>query len=617
MPEKEAMMKRKHFLPFVCILAVLLAACGTESLAGDDTEPATVTTAPITEAAAPLCLFSGSTSDYQIVRPEVCSETVVSSASAIWRRFEETFGARVSITTDWVKTEADIPTDTPEILIGDTNRAETAAVRAELANGTYRIKALDGRIVICADSEWMLEQAIDAFFAAIEIDAAGQGTVPADLDIVGDLSQYTRPGWFLDGLPAYDDGRLSDEPFLESLHFVQNQAKSKMICIANTRREEFDRYLEKVTANGFTTACVTDRNGITAYRIEGADCAAYAYYTEATDEVRIILEQGDNTPLSAFNYTYEKKPGDTTTIYQFGLMMDEDGVDFRYNNNTRLNCGHMYFMKLADNSIVVIDGGGIQQMSDETADELLRLFRAVTGVPEEQKITISCWFISHRHPDHYNGFTRFLIKYHDQVDIERVLYNIQESNNDIDHIRGRLNAYYKDILYHKPHTGETITLADVDFDVLYTLEDQVDARTGKMASSDFNDTSTVLQIKFDGAKFLLLGDASGGAEKVLVKYYAADVLKSDILQVAHHGWNNLRSLYNAVQPVIALYPQSSGGAARGLGGAAAKVLERVETVSQEIYFAGDETVGVGIVDGKPTVTYRHAIVGRDYDGWGW
>lgn len=610
---------KKSILTLLCLgCAAAAAMTGCQSDAG---QANTDTTAPVTTAATvaaePLCIFSGTSSAYQIVRPEECTDVVTAAATTGWRAFEDTFKTRINISTDWVKRGAEIPAMAAEILVGPTNRPESAAVAAELTDGTYRIKTIEDRIVICASSEWMLEKAMEEFLAAITVDDAGRGTIPADLDIVGDLSDYARPGWHLDGLPAYDGGRLADAVFVENLNFKSTTANTRMMCVANTKRAEFEAYLTKAEAKGFTVTPVTDQNGIFAVRFTDGQRSAYAYFTEAANEARIILERGDNTPLADYNYTYEKKAGDTTTMFQFGLMMDKYGVDIKYNENTRLNCGHMYFMKLADNSIVVIDGGGIQQMSDSTAVELLRLFHEVTGVPEGQKIRISCWFISHRHGDHYNGFTRFLTKYYDQIEIERVLYNIQDTNGDIDRIRGMLNGFYKDILYHKPHTGETIQLADVEFETIYTLEDQVSARTGAIASTDFNDTSTVLRIAFDGAVMLLLGDASGGAEKILVKNYAKEYLKSDILQVAHHGWNNLSSLYNAVKPIISLYPQSSGGAERGLNGNAAKVLDRVKQVSKELYFAGDETVGVTIVNGKPTVTYRHPVIGTEYTGWSW
>ena len=597
-----------------CLLAALLG-CQADPASTDSTAPTAATAAPV-ETAEPLCIFNGAIGNYKLIRAEESTDLITEATTRAWRTFEEEYKTTVTISTDWVKRGTEIPTDTLEILVGPTNRPESAAVAAEVADGTYRVKAVGSRIVICAASEWMLEPAVDAFLDAITVDAAGRGTVPTDLDLVGDLTDYARPGWLLDGIPAYDEGRLADKVFVENLNFKTITANSRMMGIANTKRAEFEAYLEKVKSKGFTVTPVTDQNGIFAVRFTNGQLSAYAYFTEAANEVRIILERGDNTALADFNYTYDKKPSDTTTIYQFGLMMDKNGLDIKY-NNTRLNCGHMYFMKLADNSIVVIDGGGIQQMSDSTAVELLRLFREVTGTPEGEKVKISCWFISHRHPDHYNGFTRFLTKYAKQLEIERVLYNIQDTNGDIDRIRGLLNGYYKDILYHKPHTGETIRLADVEFETIYTLEDQVNTRTGAIESTDFNDTSTVLRITFDGAVMLLLGDASGGAEKILVKNYDKTFLKSDILQVAHHGWNNLSSLYNAVKPTISLYPQSSGGAEQGLSGNAAKVLDRVKQVSEELYFAGDETVGVTIVNGKPTVTYRHAVVGEEYTCWSW
>lgn len=610
-----------HYRAAVWLCLGILLAGGITACQSENTPAAQTTGIPETTEApqtvADICLFDGPSSKYQIVRAETASEEAVSASTFGWRSFQNTYKTTINIGTDWVRKEADIPADTLEILVGETNRAETAAVKAETADGSYRVAVVGQRVVVYASHDWMLEQAMQALLDAVEVDAAGRGYIPGDLNLTCDLSAFARPGWELSGLPSYDGGRLADETFVESLGCKKSNVKSQVICVANTKRQDFDEYLQKTAANGFTNTCVTDANGITAYRIENTELSAYAYYAEAAGEVRIALEKSDTVQLDAFNYTYDKQTGDTTTLYQFGLMMDADGIDFQYNGNTRLNCGHMYFMKLADNSLFIIDGGGIQQMSDATATELLRLFREITGVPEGQKMTISCWFISHRHPDHYNGFTRFLTKYHDQFEMERVLYNIQETNSDLNRIRGLLSSYYKDIIYHKPRTGETITLADISMDVIYTLEDQLSARTGQINSTDFNDTSTVLKITFDGTNFMLLGDASGGAEKVLVKNYKSTYLQADILQVAHHGWNNLGSLYDAVNPIISLYPQSSGGAERGLSGNASAVLSRVRKVSEELYFAGDETVGVSIVGGKPTVTYRHAVVGTNYSGWSW
>lgn len=611
------MSRIRAFTYILCLVLLLLVmiSCDGEKPKTTTTEVAQVETTVATTEVEPICIAGGE-SAYLIVRAEVPSDTVKDVCIAFRHDFVEAFGQQIMIGTDWVRRGEEPPAMADEILVGPTNRQESIELAQTLAEGTYRIKVFDRRIVVCAASDWMLEYAIEEFLAQATQDTEGRWVIPSDLDVTGDLSDYARPGWALEGLPAYDGGDLSAGSLREPLHFHVLSARSRVQCVRRTTRAEFDAYLEKVKTRDFTVMPVTDQNGIYAVRLERDDLRAYAYLTEKRGEVRIVTNLGDDTPLEQFNYTYDKKPGDTTVLYQFGLVMDKDGIDFAYNGNKRLNCGHMYFMKLADNSIVVIDGGGIQQMSDQTANELLRLFREVTGTPAGQKVRIAGWFISHHHPDHYNGFVRFLNIHHDQVELERIFYNFTQSSSDMDRIRNLLGRYYSGILYHKPHTGETIQLADVSFDVVYTLEDQINAATGAIESSDFNDTSTVLRINFDGISHLQLGDAAGNAERVMLYMYEKEMLQCDILQVAHHGWNDLSSLYGAISPAIALYPQSSGGALKGLNGNAAKVLARVRSCAGALYFAGDETVGVSVVDGVPTVTYRAPIVGIDYNGWG-
>ncbi len=599
------------------ILLASLAGCGGE--AGETTTadaPTTSETSATTVAEAPpLCLVGGE-NQYVIVRAEEASDTVQSICTELWKTTKERFGKYIMIESDWLRQGDQPPEMANEILIGATNRTESGELAKNLADGTYRIKVVDRRVVICASADWMLENAVQELLTHVTQDAQGRFVIPGDLDVTGSLASYTRPGWKLDGLPAYDGGDLAAGTMQVPLHFKTVAAKSRVIAIRRTNRTEFEAYLDKVKAEGFAVTPVTDKDGVYAVRLQKEKTSAYAYLSENRQEVRVVSETGDDTPLSQFNYTYEKKPEDVTTVYQVGLVMDEKGIDIAYNGGTSLNCGHMYFIKLADNSIVVIDGGGIQQMSDKAAAELLRLFCEVTGTPQGQKVRVAGWFLSHRHPDHYNGFVRFLNMYHDRVDVERIFYNISAANGDMDRIRNLLSTHYSEIMYHKTHTGETIQLADVSFDVLHTLEDEVSSATGAIESSDFNDTSTVLRIRYDGVRVLLLGDAASAATNTLVRTYGKEALQCEILQVAHHGWNDLAQLYDIISPTIALYPQSSGGAQYGLNGNAAPVLARVKKIADQLYFAGDETVGVSVVNGVPTVTYRADVVGDPYTGWG-
>ena len=93
---------------------------------------------------------------------------------------------------------------------------------------------------------------------------------------------------------------------------------------------------------------------------------------------------------------------------------------------------------------------------------------------------------------------------------------------------------------------------------LYTHEDCVGLNSGASQISDFNDSSTVMKFSTDGMDMLILGDAHSKVQEYLVKAYTAETLGCDIIQVAHHAFNDLSSLYNVVKARIAFFPQSYG-----------------------------------------------------------
>lgn len=602
---------------FAALLAAGLLLCGCQDTAQpSDTAEETGAEAAVQEVGE-IVLFENGEGLYQLVRPDECSKDVTDTATLGWRAIKDAYGCELKIITDWVKRGAEIPTGTPEILIGATNRPESAQVAAELNSSSYRIKCVGNRIVIAAAKDWMLQPAMEALTAQLTVDENGRGTIPANLDLSYDFSEGTRPGWFLTELPSYDDGVLSDAFARETLGFDKKNAASKVMCVSKTTAEEFDAYIQKVRDAGYTVVQRADWDVLSAYQCDKDDISFYAYYAAGAKEARIVQEKSDTVSLEVFNYTYEAKPGETNDVYLFGVMMDPDGIDYAYNGNTRLNCGQMLFIKLSDNSLVVIDGGGVQQMSDSAAEEFLRLAREATGVPEGETIRIACWFITHRHGDHFQGFNRFITKYHDQFAMERILYNIRETDENFTRVTTTVSRYYPDILYHKPHTGETVELANITMDVMYTQEDLMHPTTMEYKSSDFNDSCTILKVNFDGRTFMILGDVYSSAESTMLQYYPREMLKSDVVQVSHHGWNYMPSLYAAIDAKIALYPQSSGGAERGLSGGAERVVLDIRKNCDELYFAGDETVGVRVIDGDVEVFCRYPVVGSNYTGWKW
>ena len=87
----------------------------------------------------------------------------------------------------------------------------------------------------------------------------------------------------------------------------------------------------------------------------------------------------------------------------------------------------------------------------------------------------------------------------------------------------------------------------VYFDVLYPF-----LSFNRQTFSDYNGTSVVMKVVYQGGQFLLTGDISETIENKLIREEVD--LQSDILKVAHHGSQSStgRSFLNAVRPQMAV-----------------------------------------------------------------
>ena len=272
--------------------------------------------------------------------------------------------------------------------------------------------------------------------------------------------------------------------------------------------------------------------------------------------------------------------------------------------------------------LIVIDGG-----NSNDAEGFLSLLEELSG---GKKPVVDLWFITHPHGDHITGFLRFMNGFHEQYELERVTFNMESGTFGC----SALKRWYPNIIYHKLHTGEHFQLADMQIDVLFTLEDLV--RVGSMTCEywreglepekipqrrDENNTSAVIRLTIDGCTALITGDTARQSNLVMMRNYEPNdyaALKADILQIPHHAWNNLPDLYRAARPQFSVFNQSMGAAQRGIRGQAMNTYRAVEEATvggaDHMYFAGDETVGFEVKDGQFAVVFRDIAVGYAWDG---
>lgn len=187
-------MKKFRYLTLIAAACLLFSSCSGETEAPADT------TIPVeTEPAAePYAVLANGASDYVIIRPDIMDDRALSALLEFRKSIKEKYSVELPVKTDWTKENKDNNTVTSdesvlEILIGDTNRAETRALAEEypdLKSG-YVIKAVNGKIVIWGTDTASLTSALNQFAAEMLGDSSI--TVPGDYLRVWDLTGEGMP----------------------------------------------------------------------------------------------------------------------------------------------------------------------------------------------------------------------------------------------------------------------------------------------------------------------------------------------------------------------------------------------------------------------------------------
>lgn len=370
-------------------------------------------------------------------------------------------------------------------------------------------------------------------------------------------------------MPAYDGGVICETVYDTGSGLLSDsegatESNGKMQLVSATKVAEYETYCEKLTENGFEKVYENELYGVScdAFRKDGK--FYYAYYSKELSEARIIE---DTCTRNFEDFGYTASEGESVTVYQFDHRYAQS-----YKEDEVLSTnGMMYIIRLADNSLVVIDGGSIRQSSDENIEKCFALMRKITGTPEGEKVRIALWYGTHGHSDHVTFFYKLLGFYHSEIDLERVMFNYPSLSNiehdaRIDMYRDRLAKLYPSVKYLAPHTGMSFNIANLRFDVLYTHEDAVSALTGKTPIKNANDGSTVCRLTAAGKSFLVFGDLNVLGERKMTAMHGKEVFKTDLLQAPHHLYNSDAVIYANSKAEYVLCSMSLGRAKTGLLG---------------------------------------------------
>lgn len=206
-----------------------------------------------------------------------------------------------------------------------------------------------------------------------------------------------------------------------------------------------------------------------------------------------------------------------------------------------------YVIRTGSGRLVVIDGG-----TAGDADHLLAMLRRISGEPQP---TVEAWLLTHPHSDHIDALVEILRHRDGAVVVNRILHHFPTIEFLAAHepeAVPTLAAYLdlpaevrarEEIL----RRGQVVVIDDVTLKILYTTNPEHTVNA-------CNNASTVFALTAAGTRVMFLADLGEEAGAELLATHGP-ALRSDIVQMAHHGQRGVRAeVYRAIGARLCLWP---------------------------------------------------------------
>ena len=484
-------------------------------------------------------------------------------------------------------------------------------VDPSLAANEYKVTVDEGSVNISASDEDTLYYGLNYFLEYGTTVTDTMVTVAKDYSLGGKLENYSSDKWQMpvpavehsNIAPAYDIGCG-----LENDKNADTITDSYLHLVSNITPDKCNEYAKKLESFGFknTYSANTDGNVLTCYRLGAA--YVYVHTCPRQKNMRVIWDKSSTCEVTDVDYTAEGNG--TTTFYQYSLDYTNSELNF---TGTGINCGMLYIIKLSDNSLIFVDSGHNRQSGDASLKGLYDFLYEITGINKRDPLTIRFWYYTHPDGDHNELTMKFYdyIKNHGLkkpvVESLGFAYPSERANEKLGKTDGSyqmlelMKSNYPNINYLKLHTGMVFNIGEVKFEVISTIENFVGANGKIPEGYATNDVCTVARFSFDGMSVLMQGDQGAGTQKenYLTSLYSSEFIKSDVIQMAHHGFNQTNVMFKLCKPKYALLSNSranlNSNVRKGF-------LSNTGLTDNEILPAGDYTHALKMTNGNIEVT---------------
>ncbi len=468
-------------------------------------------------------------------------------------------GIKLGLSTDWFKPGTDI-SQNYEILVGNTERPETAEFLSTLDYNGYGFAVIGNKIVIAGWNETTTELAVknfESYFKA-NIKKNDDGTVSFRM-LEGERAVFDYGNWFVD-YPAFTDGKIVG---------VQDAGYGNLQAMFNeTSLEAYEAYCKTLEESGFTLYMQNTLadNVHKAYTSKAG--MLYVYYVPIEKSVRIV-----SCPDGKYNLPEYTTPESVPSFEK----ISEPAITQMSLSYAAGNFGLCHIITLADGSFIVYDGGG------NSNSDYVQLYNTLDSLNKRSdgKILIAAWILTHEHWDHYTNFSTFCKNYASKIKLEGMYCNTPSGsyayngynpnyymNSDFANLSSTLGGVKKYIV----HTGMKFYIRNACVEILYTQEDLHPTKL-----YFFNDCTMVSRITIGGQTITYLGDIRWEGSDIMSERYKKE-LKCDIVQVSHHGYDGgTEELYRYLNPETCLWPTSAENFANMSSGKTSNNYLKVDT----------------------------------------
>ena len=438
-----------------------------------------------------------------------------------------------------VKSDAKYNKSKNQILIGPAEFSETSSSIKSLSDDKGIVTKVGNKIVIAGKDDTSTIFAIDAFTQMLE-DADESNTKKGNYAISVTKSIIDTQCVSLDSIPKFTGATYSTTypsgNGIEQLYYT-NADPSKINAYVTQLADLGYRKVEDNSINNNRFVTCYGKNGI-----------VHISYLNHNKSVSVILDSLNGSVYKASEPTYTKVTDQALAVMSIDYSKLSDKSDAS---------GMSYIITLEDGRYIIIDGG-YNKNKGTNDHKIIYNYLKDNNKRKDGKIVIAAWIFTHDHSDHHGVFTPFCQDYSSKVELQYYIQNFGDKSNYKQQPSGWLNdgipntliaEYFKDAKKIVPHTGQKITFCNTTFEIISTQESHVPNKIEWV-----NDASIILRMNSNGVKTLFLADAEAQTTKLLLNMYGS-TLKSDIMQIAHHGYSGgSTTLYQNVDPSWTLWP---------------------------------------------------------------